>query len=195
MFGCVSADPWPALPGGSGTHVARTDVTKCQTCVSAGNGRCCYGSRDLTRSTDGAPGLPKPRTHTRPLVNWVHPPAWIAGAASRPRQCGTVVSMTDEELLAAILPILDIDLQAVAVFEAWDVEAIAQYRRVGRRAVRRLGHRAVTLQSDPAKRDDGRVVVIVLAEVPSEHPDSQRLHDRGEALIQRMSFRPESPAP
>ena len=46
--------------------------------------------------------------------------------------------MTDDELLAAILPILEIDLQAVCHFEAWDEEGIAQFRRVGRRAVHEL---------------------------------------------------------
>jgi hypothetical protein len=94
-----------------------------------------------------------------------------------------------------MLPVLEIDLQAVETFEAWDVEGIAQYRRVGRRAVRRLGHRALTQQSDPAKREDGRVVVVVLADPDPAHPDSQRLYDRSETIVREMSLGPDAPAP
>lgn len=59
-------------------------------------------------------------------------------------------------------------------------------RSRGRKAVKHLGHRAITRQSDPAKRDNGRVVVVVLADADDEHPDAKRLSDRGEELIPNM---------
>ena len=95
--------------------------------------------------------------------------------------------MADEERLAMILPILEIDLQAVRHFEAWDEDGIAQFRRVGRRAVRQLGHRALTRESDPAKREDGRVVVVVLADVDPEHSDGKRLEERAEEIVRSLS--------
>lgn len=95
---------------------------------------------------------------------------------------------SDDELLAQMLPMLEIDLQAVRHFQPHDGEAIAQFRRVGRKAVHQLGHRAFTTQSDPARRPDGRVVVIVAALAEEEHPDVQRIHERSIELIRRMDF-------
>ena len=90
--------------------------------------------------------------------------------------------VTDDELLELMLPVLEIDLQYHAVFDVDEPEAIAQARRVGRKAVRRLGHKAVTSQSDPAKGDDGRVAVWVVADI-GEGPDLDRLADRANLLI------------
>lgn len=89
---------------------------------------------------------------------------------------------TDEELIQRILPVLEIDHQYVHHVEAWNQDLIAQIRRCGRAAARRLGYSVRTFQSDPDKRDDGRVVVIVV--VTRSTPDEEeRIRERGDLLM------------
>jgi hypothetical protein len=65
---------------------------------------------------------------------------------------------TDEELIQRILPVLEIDHQYARHVGAWDQDLIAQVRRCGRTAARRLGYGVRTFQSDPDNQEDGRVV-------------------------------------
>ncbi len=95
---------------------------------------------------------------------------------------------TDDELLAHMLPVLEIDLQVVRHFPPHDKDGIAQFRRVGRKAVHQLGHRASTMQSDSARRPDGLVAVVVAALAGEEHPDAKRIHERSIELIRRTDF-------
>lgn len=90
--------------------------------------------------------------------------------------------MDDDELVAEMKPVLEIDFQMSRAFETWDADGIAQFRRCGRRAVRELGYKAVTVQSDPGRRDDGRVIASVMIKNPSS-TDMQRLESRGRLLI------------
>jgi len=88
----------------------------------------------------------------------------------------------DEALIEQILPVLDIDHQYVRYVEAWDQDLIAQVRRCGRTAARRLGYDVRTFQTDPDKREDGRVVVIV-AVTRSTPNEEERIRERGDLLM------------
>ncbi len=96
--------------------------------------------------------------------------------------------MEDDELLAEILPILEIDLHVVRYFEPSDLDGITRFRRVGRRAVRHLGHRPIIRQSDPAPHGDEevRVVVGVFADAAPDHPDRRRVDQRIAALAWKL---------
>ena len=80
----------------------------------------------------------------------------------------------DEALIREILPILDLDHQYTRLAEAWNHELIAQIRRCGREAGKRLGYKIRTLTSDPQRRDDGRVAVwvVVIESTPNEEAES-----------------------
>jgi hypothetical protein len=91
----------------------------------------------------------------------------------------------DDELVAAMMRPLEIDFQVTDHFEEWDTEGIAQFRRCGRRAIRKLGYKAHTFQTDPAKRDDRRVIVYVMVTNRTED-DEARLAERSWFLIQNM---------
>ncbi len=69
--------------------------------------------------------------------------------------------MSDEELYGEILRALEIDHQYVAHFEPTDIEQIARVRSLGRRAGRHFGWKVRTFQTDPGRREDRKVVVIV----------------------------------
>ncbi|MBF9131404.1 hypothetical protein I0C86_20915, partial [Plantactinospora sp. S1510] len=59
-------------------------------------------------------------------------------------------------------------------------------RSAGRKAGRQLGWKILTHQSDPARREDGHVVVIVAVE---EHPnpeERQRMKERSRLLFDHM---------
>lgn len=90
---------------------------------------------------------------------------------------------TDQELIQQMLPILEIDHQYVRHFEPWETELIAQVRRCGRAAARQLGYGVRTHQSDAARRDDGRVVVIVLI-TRSTPTEEARIRERDDLLMQ-----------
>ena len=89
---------------------------------------------------------------------------------------------TDEELIDQVLPVLDIDHQYVRLVENWNQDRIAQIRRCGRVAGRRLGYGVRTFQSDPDERDDGRVVVVV-AVTRSTPDEEERIRERGDVLM------------
>lgn len=89
---------------------------------------------------------------------------------------------TDEELIQRILPVLEIDHQYARHVEAWDLDLIAQVRRCGRAAARRLGYGVRTFQSDPDTREDGRVVVIVVV-TRSTADEEERIRERGDLLM------------
>lgn len=89
---------------------------------------------------------------------------------------------TDKELIQRILPVLEIDHQYVRHVEPWNQDLIAQIHRCGRAAARRLGYGVRTFQSDPDKREDGRVVVIVA--VTHSTPDEEdRIRERSDLLM------------
>jgi len=89
---------------------------------------------------------------------------------------------TDEELIQRILPVLEIDHQYVRHVEAWNQDLIAQIRRCGRAAARHLGYGVRTFQSDPSKRKDGRVVVII-AVTRSTPGEEERIRERSDLLM------------
>jgi len=89
---------------------------------------------------------------------------------------------TDEELIQRILPVLEIDHQYARHVEAWNQDLIAQIRRCGRTAARRLGYGVRTFQTDPDQREDGRVVVVVVV-TRSTAADEERIRERSDLLM------------
>jgi hypothetical protein len=73
------------------------------------------------------------------------------------------------------------DHQYTRHVEAWNDDLVAQIRRCGRAAGRRLGYKIRTFASDP--RDDRRIVVWVVV-TASNHDDEDRIHQCGELLVQ-----------
>jgi hypothetical protein len=66
--------------------------------------------------------------------------------------------------------------------EAWNDDLVAQIRRCGRTAGKRLGYKIRTLTSDPRQRDDRRIAVWVV--VTSSNPDDEdRIRQRSDLLI------------
>lgn len=49
---------------------------------------------------------------------------------------------------------LDVDHQYTRLVEEWNHELVAQIRRCGREAGKRMGYKIRTLTSDPQRRDD-----------------------------------------
>lgn len=96
---------------------------------------------------------------------------------------------TDEELIQRILLVLEIDHQYVRHVEAWNQDLIAQTRRCGRAAARRLGFGVRTFQSDPGRREDGRVVVIV-AVTRSTPDEEERIRERSDLLVREAWNQP-----
>lgn len=95
--------------------------------------------------------------------------------------------MNDDELTAALKPILELDFRAVDAFDEPDEDGIAQFRRCGRRAARELGLKVVTRQTDPSRREDRKVVVVVaITNPPAE--DRARLEERGRLLSSAASW-------
>jgi hypothetical protein len=54
----------------------------------------------------------------------------------------------DEALIQEILPVLEVDHQYTRLVEAWNHQLVAQIRRCGRQAGKRLGSKIRTLTSD-----------------------------------------------
>ena len=95
----------------------------------------------------------------------------------------TAMDENNNNLVVTISQHLEVDWQYVELVEAWNVERIAQVRSAGRQAARRLGYKIMTYQTDPAAREDERVVVIVsVREAPSPE-DKQRMHERALLLL------------
>ena len=88
----------------------------------------------------------------------------------------------DEALIQEILPVLDLDHQYTRLVEEWNHELVAQIRRCGRQAGKRLGYKIRTLTSDPERRDDRRVAVWVVV-IDSNPDDEHRIRERSELLI------------
>jgi len=89
---------------------------------------------------------------------------------------------TDEELIQRILPVLEIDHQYARHVQAWDQDLIAQIRRCGRAAARRLGYRVRTVTTESQLRDDGRRVVAVVV-MDSNPDDEDRIRERSDLLM------------
>ncbi len=89
----------------------------------------------------------------------------------------------DEALIQEIQPVLELDHQYTRHVEAWNKDLVAQIRRCGRAASRRLGYTVRIFASDPHDRDDRRIVVWVVV-TDSTRDDEDRIRERGELLIQ-----------
>src|SRR5680860_480917 len=88
----------------------------------------------------------------------------------------------DEALIQEIVPVLDLDHQYTRLVESWNHELVAQVRRCGREAGKRLGYKIRTLTSDPQQRDDRRIAVWVVV-IGSNPDDEDRIRERSELLI------------
>lgn len=88
-----------------------------------------------------------------------------------------------DELTQTIMRYLEIDRQYITDCLPSEAERIAAIRSAGRKAGRQLGLKIVTHQTDPAQRNDGRVVVLVIANEGSDSEDSQRLAERSQLLL------------
>lgn len=85
-------------------------------------------------------------------------------------------------LASQIATILEIGEQYVEHVDVGDTEHIALIRSAGRKAGRLLGWKVRTFQSDPAKRDDHKVVVIVVVEESTDE-DAKRFRTNSDLLI------------
>ena len=94
----------------------------------------------------------------------------------------------DEALIQEMLPVLDLDHQYTRLVEAWNHELVAQIRRCGRQAGKRLGYKIRTLTSDPEQRDDGRLMVWVVV-IDSTPEDEDRIRERSELLISETLYK------
>ena len=88
----------------------------------------------------------------------------------------------DEEFVAEIMPVLEIDHQYVRTVEGYDEDLAAQIRRCGRTAARRLGFKVRTFVSDPEQQEDGRRSVCVIV-TESTSQDETRVRERSELLV------------
>jgi hypothetical protein len=120
---------------------------------------------------------------------FAHRPVWRFGARTGQSEVqtgadrkGPAVAELDE-LALTIARHLEIDWQYVKHVEAWDTEQIAAIRSAGRRAGRHLGYKIMTHQSDPSRREDGRVVVIVAVRETPNPEDGERMKERSRLLI------------
>jgi hypothetical protein len=87
----------------------------------------------------------------------------------------------DEALIQQILPVLELDHQYTRLVEAWNHQLVAQIRRCGRQARKRLGYKIRTFASDPDRRQDRRIAVWVLV-ISSNPDDEDRIRERSELL-------------
>lgn len=87
-----------------------------------------------------------------------------------------------EALIQEILPVLELDHQHTRLVEVWNHQLVAQIRRCGRQAGKRLGYRIRTFASDPDRRDDQRIAVIVIV-IDSNPGDEERIRARSELLM------------
>ena len=90
----------------------------------------------------------------------------------------------DEALVQEIVPVLELDHQYTRLVEAWNHDLVAQIRRCGRQAGKRLGYKIRTVASDPERRDAARLVVWVVV-IDSTPDDEDRIRERSELLISR----------
>jgi hypothetical protein len=90
----------------------------------------------------------------------------------------------DEAMAVEIATMLEIDHQYVRSVEAWNDDLVAQIRRCGRAAGRRLGYRVRTFATSRDERDDRRrtVCVVVMA---SNTEDEERIRERSMLLLEQ----------
>ncbi|WP_225727948.1 MULTISPECIES: hypothetical protein [unclassified Nocardia] len=88
-----------------------------------------------------------------------------------------------DELTLEIMRSLEMNLEWRRSFDPTDVDGIAEARRSCRRAGRALGFRIATHQSDPALREDGRVVVSVVVTQGMDPETMARLEKRALLLM------------
>lgn len=79
---------------------------------------------------------------------------------------------------------LEVDHQYTRLVEAWNHKLVAQIRRCGRQAGRRLGYKIRTFASGPDRRGDRRTAVWVLV-ISSNPDDEERIRERSELLIKQ----------
>ena len=124
------------------------------------------------------PSPPTPPTPPTPSMN----PSTPQGVSSQ-REAHPCTHPDDEALIQQIQPVLELDHQYTRHVEAWNDDLVAQIRRCGRAAGRRLGYKVRSSTSVPRDRDDRRVVVWLV--VTASNPDDEdRIHQRGELLVQ-----------
>jgi len=90
--------------------------------------------------------------------------------------------MARDTLATQIATALEISAQYIEHVDPQDVEHIALIRSAGRKAGRLLGWKIHTFQTDPALREDKKVVVIVAVE-QSTPEDDARFRATGDLLI------------
>ena len=91
----------------------------------------------------------------------------------------------DRLLLQQITAGLKSTSQYLAFFDEDDADGIKRLRSIGRRAGRDLGWKVRTFTTDPRKRDDGRIVVLVVVE-ESTPLHEQLMKIRGNKLIAKV---------
>ncbi|MYW94309.1 hypothetical protein G3I59_27845 [Amycolatopsis rubida] len=88
-----------------------------------------------------------------------------------------------DDLTLEIMRHLEIDQQWVRHFDPANVDGIAEARTAGRRAGRALKLKVITFQSDPEKREDGKVVVIVAVNQEPPPEDRERMDERTRLIL------------
>lgn len=97
----------------------------------------------------------------------------------------TPLEPADAPLLEQIIDGLKTRGQFVRHCDETDTDEIARIRSLGRRAGRSLGWKIATFASDPDRREDRKVVVIVAVEESNPlHHELMRI--RGEKAIRKM---------
>lgn len=90
-----------------------------------------------------------------------------------------------DELVSTIARHLEIDHGYTAILPPEPAEAIARVRAAGRKAGRVLGLSVFTCQTDPARREDGQVVVwVTLRNPPPE--DDERMQARFDLVLDAL---------
>lgn len=92
-----------------------------------------------------------------------------------------------DELYASISRALEIDHLYVTHLQPEQTEQIALVRSLGRKAGRELGWRVRTVESEPAARSDGKVVVVV-AVVVGAPEDEERIRERDDLLLRNIKW-------
>ena len=95
----------------------------------------------------------------------------------------------DEALIKEILPVLELDHHYTRLLEAWNHDLVAQIRRCGRAAGKRLGYKIRTFASNPDRREDRRIVDWVLL-TDSNPDDENRIRERSDLLISHTFNQP-----
>ncbi|WP_394937736.1 hypothetical protein [Psychromicrobium sp. YIM B11713] len=97
----------------------------------------------------------------------------------------------DELLLEQIIDGLKFRGQFVRHCDETDTDEVARIRSLGRRAGHNLGWKIITFASDPDRREDRKIVVVVAVEESNPlHEELMRI--RGEKTIRKMSHKREA---